>query len=172
MKLHRSRSLLYGNRLSAGTAVCVPEMPAIFWFSMAELNPLIHLVLKESVSELSQRLGGRPSGRRCAPAVAGVIGVGRLLAKPRRPGRSGPARAVTRTALPQCTRARGWPGRSCFLVKRAEQRPDVPRIASVTDYVFDKADLRLTAAQRGTVDLYERIFHCLRAGDARRGDLS
>jgi deoxyguanosine kinase len=175
--------LLYGDRVvrKGGPVVPHPQMHlrSFVLDGLCELNPrLVHPVLKESVSELSQRLGGGDflvhSDALPLVSIAGVIGVGKTtLAEKLAEALSGRVLFEpynTNPFLPQVYAGRcelALDSQLYFLVKRAEQLASdaLQRDAtSVTDYVFDKELIyarRLLNAEQ--LDLYERVFPLLAA---------
>lgn len=170
--------LLYGDEILdiAGLTVPHPDihLRSFVLDGLCQMNPqLVHPVLKESVSELSRRLGGGsflldPQAPQVV-SVAGVIGVGKTTLA-RKLGEMLPADVLpepydTNPFLPQVYAGKAelaLDSQLYFLVNRAEQlSPD--RLARdkvfVTDYVFDKELIYARRLLDGhQLQLYERVY--------------
>jgi len=170
--------LLYGDEVVNAPGLTVPHpdihLRSFVLDGLCQLNPqLVHPVLKESVSELSRRLGGGnflldPKAPQVV-SVAGVIGVGkttlaRKLAEVL-PAEILPEPYDTNPFLPQVYAGKSelaLDSQLYFLVNRAEQlSPD--RLARgkvfVTDYVFDKELIYARRLLDGhQLQLYERVY--------------
>jgi 2-amino-4-hydroxy-6-hydroxymethyldihydropteridine diphosphokinase len=170
--------LLFGRQVIRRGGLIVPHpqmhLRSFVLNGLCQLSPgLVHPLLEEPVSELSQRLGGGDflidPDRPQLVSVAGVIGVGKTtLAKELAevlPGRALFEPYNTNPFLPQVyagKRELALDSQLYFLVNRAEQlqRDALPQgTVSITDYVFDKELIyarRLLDAEQ--LELYEKIF--------------
>jgi 2-amino-4-hydroxy-6-hydroxymethyldihydropteridine diphosphokinase len=170
--------LLYGDRTIRENGLTVPHpdvhLRSFVLDGLCQLNPdLVHPLLKEPVSELSQRLGGGsfvldPEAPQLI-SVAGIIGVGKTtLAKKLGEVLGGPVLFEPYDTNPflrevyagKCELA--LDSQLYFLVHRAEQlgKEVLPpgRIA-VTDYVFDKEMIYARRLLNPTqFELYESIY--------------
>lgn len=170
--------LLYGDEVVNAPDLTVPHpdvhLRSFVLDGLCQLNPqLVHPVLRESVSELSRRLGGGnflldPKAPHVV-SIAGVIGVGKTtLARKLAeilPAELLPEPYDTNPFLPQVYAGKSelaLDSQLYFLVNRAEQlNPD--RLARdkvfVTDYVFDKELIYAKRLLNGhQLELYERVY--------------
>jgi len=170
--------LLYGDRTIRENGLTVPHpdvhLRSFVLDGLCQLNPdLVHPLLKEPVSELSQRLGGGsfvldPEAPQLI-SVAGIIGVGKTtLAKKLGEVLGGPVLFEPYDTNPflrevyagKCELA--LDSQLYFLVHRAEQLGKEvlpPGRTAVTDYVFDKEMIyarRLLNPMQ--LELYESIY--------------
>ncbi len=170
--------LLYGDEVVNAPDLTVPHpdvhLRSFVLDGLCQLNPqLVHPVLRESVSELSRRLGGGnflldPKAPQVV-SVAGVIGVGKTTLA-RKLAEVLPAEILfepydTNPFLPQVYAGKSelaLDSQLYFLVNRAEQlNPD--RLARdkvfITDYVFDKELIYAKRLLDGhQLELYERVY--------------
>lgn len=170
--------LLYGDEVVNVSGLTVPHpdihLRSFVLDGLCQLNPqLVHPVLKESVSELSRRLGGGsflldPKAPQVV-SIAGVIGVGKTTLA-RKLAEVLPAEVLpepydTNPFLPQVYAGKSelaLDSQLYFLVNRAEQlSPD--RLTRgkvfVTDYVFDKELIYARRLLDGhQLQLYERVY--------------